>query len=159
MSGGRSHGPLTREAFGRDFATVQPDQTSTEPAGISLRLDLGRGKRLGPGKIALLEAIRRQGSIAKAGREFGMSYRRAWLLVDELNRMFAAPLVETRGGGQGGGGAVLTGEGERIVTLYRAIEHKTRTTAADELAALEAALAPLDAHLDTAAPAGREDGS
>lgn len=127
-------------------ASGEPETSPTQPptptpTRISMRLDLGLGKRLGPGKVSLLEAIRRQGSIAKAGREFGMSYRRAWLLVDELNRMFAAPLVETRGGGQGGGGAILTPEGERIVSLYRAVERKTRSAAATELAALEAALA------------------
>lgn len=118
------------------------DAEAAPSTRISMRLDLGPGKRLGPGKISLLEAIRRQGSIARAGRDFSMSYRRAWLLVDELNRMFAEPLVETRGGGQGGGGAALTPEGERIVALYRTIERRTREGAAAELFAIEAALAP-----------------
>lgn len=132
-------------------APAEPEEAAPQTAPrISMRLDLGLGKRLGPGKVSLLEAIRRQGSIAGAGREFGMSYRRAWLLVDELNRMFAEPLVETRGGGQGGGGAHLTAEGERIVQLYRAVEQKTRESAAAELSALEAALAPPLA--DLAAP-------
>jgi molybdate transport system regulatory protein len=85
---------------------------------ISLRFDFDSERRLGPGKIALLEAIRRHGSIAAAGRDFGMSYRRAWLLVDELNKMFAGPLVAAHGGGRNGGGATLTDLGTSVVTLY-----------------------------------------
>lgn len=107
---------------------------------LTLRLDFDDGRRLGHGKIALLEAIRRTGSIAAAGREFGMAYRRAWLLTDELNRMFAAPLIETRGGGRNGGGAVLTALGEEVVTLYRAAEAKAIAIADDEIARMELAL-------------------
>ena len=109
---------------------------------ITLRLDFEPGRRLGPGKIALLEAIRRNGSISAAGREFGMAYRRAWLLTDELNHMFSAPLVTARGGGKNGGGAVLTDLGETVVTLYRNAEGKVRKSASSELAAIEKALAP-----------------
>lgn len=108
---------------------------------LSLRLDFDDGRRLGPGKVALLEAIRRTGSISAAGREFGMAYRRAWLLTDELNHMFSAPLVETRGGGRNGGGASLTGLGEEVVALYRAAESKFRKSAAPEIARLQSALA------------------
>lgn len=146
---------MTPRVPGPHSDPVTSERTSAQPV-LSLRLDLGLGKRLGPGKIRLLEAIRRQGSIAKAGREFSMSYRRAWLLVDELNRMFAEPLVETRGGGQGGGGASLTSEGERIVALYRRVEQKTRESAGAELAALEAALAPAPLHIDAARSAPPE---
>jgi molybdate transport system regulatory protein len=89
---------------------------------LSLRLDFDTGSRLGPGKIALLEAIGRTGSIAAAGREFGMSYRRAWLLVDEVNQTFERPLVEAKGGGRNGGGAFLTALGTEIVNLYRSVE-------------------------------------
>lgn len=89
---------------------------------LTLRLDFDTGSRLGPGKVALLEAIERTGSIAAAGREFGMSYRRAWLLTDEVNRIFDKPLVEARGGGRNGGGAALTARGKEIVTLYRSVE-------------------------------------
>lgn len=109
---------------------------------VTLRLDFDDERQLGPGKVALLEAIRRKGSIAAAGREFGMAYRRAWLLVDELNRMFAEPLVRTRGGGRDGGGAELTPLGGEIVTSYRRIEAKIGRKAADELRALETLLAP-----------------
>jgi molybdate transport system regulatory protein len=93
---------------------------------ITLRLDFDTGSRLGPGKIALLEAIERTGSIAAAGREFGMSYRRAWLLTDEVNRIFDKPLIEARGGGRNGGGAVLTARGREIVALYRSVESAAR---------------------------------
>ncbi len=107
---------------------------------LTLRLDFEDGRRLGHGKIALLEAIRRTGSIAAAGREFGMAYRRAWLLTDELNRMFAGPLIETRGGGKNGGGARLTELGEEVVTLYRAAEAKAVMVASTEIARIEVVL-------------------
>ncbi len=112
------------------------------PTRITLRLDFATGHRLGPGKVALLEAIARTGSISAAGREFGMAYRRAWLLTDELNRMFAAPLIATRGGGRNGGGASLTPLGEQVVARYRKAETTIRQTARHEIAAIEAALAP-----------------
>lgn len=104
---------------------------------VTLRLDFDTNRRLGPGKIALLEAIRRHGSIAAAGRQFGMSYRRAWLLTNELNHMFAEPLMVTRGGGRDGGGATLTDLGERVVTLYRVAETKVRLSASSEIEAIE----------------------
>jgi molybdate transport system regulatory protein len=104
-------------------------------------LDFDRNRRLGPGKIALLEAIQHKGSIAAAGRDFGMSYRRAWLLVDELNHMFSAPLVETHGGGRNGGGAALTGLGGSIVALYREAERKMNFIAMPEIERIEAVLA------------------
>lgn len=90
-------------------------------ARLSLRLDLPGG-RLGPGKVALLEAIAREGSIAAAGRSLGMSYRRAWLLVESLNAMAGAPVVAAAAGGAGGGGAALTEAGRALVADYRAIE-------------------------------------
>ncbi|GGE10016.1 LysR family transcriptional regulator [Aureimonas endophytica] len=109
-------------------------------AQLTLRIDLPGG-RLGHGKIALLEAIGSCGSIAAAGREFGMSYRRAWLLVDGMNRMFETPLVAARGGGAGGGGAHLTDLGTSIVALYRDAERKANESAGAELKRIEAALA------------------
>eukprot|EP01037_Dinobryon_pediforme_P015802 gene15802-15959_t len=108
----------------------------------TLRLDFDAGRRLGHGKIALLEAIQATGSISAAGRAFHMSYRRAWLLTDEINHMFTGPLVSTRGGGKNGGGASLTLLGEEIVRLYRDAERKIHLSAAAEIAALENALAP-----------------
>ena len=109
---------------------------------LTIRLDFDEGRRLGAGKIALLEAIDRTGSISAAGRAHAMSYRRAWLLVDELNQLFAAPLVSARHGGAKGGGARLTDEGCRIVALYRGAEAKMRAAAGEEIDAIERGLAP-----------------
>ncbi len=89
----------------------------------------GEGRSLGPGKIAVLEAIGREGSISAAAKMLGMSYRRAWLHVDALNTMFDEPCVTTRPG-RHGGGAVLTSLGTGIVASFRAIE-VSATNAAD----------------------------
>ncbi len=110
------------------------------PIHVTFRLDFDDERRLGPGKIALLEAIQTSGSIAAAGRQFGMAYRRAWLLTDELNRMFADPLVLTRGGGRNGGGAILTPLGEEIVAAYREAERKIRQATTVEVDRFERAL-------------------
>jgi molybdate transport system regulatory protein len=112
------------------------------PAQVTLRLDFEGPRRLGHGKISLLESIRSNGSISAAGREHGMSYRRAWLLVDELNRMFREPIVATKGGGRNGGGAALTEMGERVVTLYRSAERKMARSAKAEIEKIEQSLAP-----------------
>ncbi|MFA6965018.1 winged helix-turn-helix domain-containing protein [Bosea sp. (in: a-proteobacteria)] len=111
---------------------------------ISIRVDLAPAGRLGPGKIDLLEAIEQTGSISGAGRAMTMSYRRAWLLVDNLNRMFRQPLVEASPGGAKGGGARLTAMGREVVAHYRAIESK----------ALKAASLHIDALQDAAAEPG-----
>jgi molybdate transport system regulatory protein len=110
---------------------------------LTIRLDFNAGRRLGAGKIALLEAIDRTGSISAAGRLHAMSYRRAWLLVDELNQLFAAPLVAAHHGGAKGGGAQLTDEGRRIVALYRDAEAKMRAAAEEQIDAIERQLAPV----------------
>jgi molybdate transport system regulatory protein len=91
----------------------------------SLRIDLGEERRVGPGKIELLEFIRSTGSISAAARAMDMSYRRAWLLIDEVNAALKAPVVETSTGGSGGGGAVLTPLGETLIATYRDIEKET----------------------------------
>ena len=95
---------------------------------------------MGPGKAALLEGIRDTGSIAAAGRGMGMSYRRAWSLVEEMNAAFAAPLVESSRGGPGGGGARLTEMGDRVLQLYAAVLERAGAAAAGEIAALEGLL-------------------
>jgi molybdate transport system regulatory protein len=94
-----------------------------------IKIDFGTGVRLGPGKVKLLECITETGSISAAARAMDMSYRRAWLLVDELNGMFARPVVETAAGGAGGGGAKVTEFGLRIIGIFRQLE-----TEADALA-------------------------
>lgn len=114
----------------RPSAASQP-----ETVLLSLRIDLPQG-RIGPGKIRLLEAIDREGSISAAGRALGMSYRRAWDLVDELNRLAGAPVVEASTGGYRGGGAVLTDAGRNLVADYRAIERIAQRAAEPRLAAL-----------------------
>ncbi|SNB78273.1 molybdate transport system regulatory protein [Arboricoccus pini] len=98
-------------------------------------------RRLGPGKIALLEAIARTGSISAAGRSLGMSYKRAWDLTDAMNRLFKAPVVETRSGGRDHGGAVLTTTGQCVLETYRALEVRAMSAADTHLAALAELLA------------------
>jgi molybdate transport system regulatory protein len=110
-------------------------------ARLTLRLDFAPGQAIGHGKIRLLEAVRDRGSISAAGRTLGMSYRRAWLLIDALNRLFGEPVVETKHGGPAGGGAELTPLGHRLVRQYRTIEDKAHAAGADELADLAAAIA------------------
>jgi molybdate transport system regulatory protein len=107
-------------------------------ARLTLRLDFGPGQAIGHGKIRLLEAVRDYGSISAAGRSMGMSYRRAWLLIDELNEIFEGPVIETKHGGSGGGGAQLTPLGYRVVREYRSIETKAHAAVATDLAALAA---------------------
>jgi molybdate transport system regulatory protein len=89
---------------------------------LKLQLLCGDGFAMGPGKADLLEAIQREGSISAAGRALGMSYRRAWLLVDEMNRCFQSRLVETRAGGGRNRGAQLTPTGETVLAAYRDLE-------------------------------------
>ena len=104
-------------------------------AHLSLRIDLPGG-RIGPGKINLLEAIGREGSISAAGRALGMSYKRAWDLVDALNKQLGAPVVAASPGGARGGGAALTEAGLSLVADYRAIERAAQRAAEPRLAAL-----------------------
>jgi molybdate transport system regulatory protein len=94
----------------------------TEPK-LFLRLDLTSRVRLGPGKIRLLEAIEREGSISAAGRALKMSYRRAWLLIADLNSYFRQPVVATTLGGTGGGRASVTALGRTVINAYRAMEN------------------------------------
>jgi molybdate transport system regulatory protein len=110
-------------------------------ARVVIRLDFADGRRIGPGKIALLEQIRGTGSISAAGRALGMSYRRAWLLVEQLNATFAQPVVTAHPGGAGGGGTALTPFGASLVEGYRAIERAAQAGAARHLDAIEATLA------------------
>ena len=103
---------------------------------LSFRVGLGVGFSLGPGKIEVLQAIDRQGSISKAARALGMSYRRAWLLVDDLNRGFGIDLVATALGGSAGGGASLTKAGAEVLKRYLAIAAAINRAAARDLRGL-----------------------
>lgn len=91
---------------------------------------------MGPGKADLLERIADTGSISAAGRAMGMSYKRAWQLVEVMNAIFARPLVTSSRGGAAGGGAVLTDDGQRVLLLYRQLETRVAEAGADELAEL-----------------------
>lgn len=107
---------------------------------LTLRVDFGSKRSIGPGKIRLLEEIGHGGSISQAGRTLGMSYRRAWLLIDDLNRCFRQPVVRAKSGGSQGGGAELTEFGAELVRDYRAIESAASGAAKSRLRGLEAAL-------------------
>jgi molybdate transport system regulatory protein len=108
-------------------------------ARLTLRVDLGPDRSIGPGKIRLLEAIRDSGSISEAGRTLGMSYRRAWLLVADMNDCFREPVISTQLGGANGGGAALTPFGSDLVDEYRAIEEEAHAAAAARLDRLQSA--------------------
>jgi molybdate transport system regulatory protein len=103
---------------------------------LSIRLDFANGDRIGPGKIALLEAIQAKGSITVAARHLGMSYRRAWLLIKEINDTVQQPVVASTQGGADGGGTVLTEVGEEVIKLYRSIEEVTHMSARQECLAI-----------------------
>ena len=92
------------------------------PPRLTLRVDLGPKQSIGPGKMRLLDAVAETGSISSAGRSLGMSYRRAWMLIDDLNTSFRRKVVTTTLGGKEGGGAKLTPFGQELVKRYRAIE-------------------------------------
>ncbi|MDD5033774.1 MAG: winged helix-turn-helix domain-containing protein [Methylococcaceae bacterium] len=104
-------------------------KTSAPVLKLSLRLLYGGEIAFGPGKADLLEAIVRTGSISAAGKSMDMSYRRAWLLVDVMNRSFKSPLVETAKGGSHGGGARLTPLGEEVLNHYRTMEAAAKQVA------------------------------
>ena len=103
---------------------------------LSLRIDLDSEDRIGPGKIALLENIQKFGSISAAGRAMDMSYKRAWDLVDEINRMCRQPVVDRQTGGKNGGGAALTPFGQSLVARYRKIERDAASAVHKDLVAL-----------------------
>jgi molybdate transport system regulatory protein len=103
-----------------------------------LRISFPGQDRLGHGKIELLEHIRETGSISAAGRAMDMSYRRAWLLVADLNRMFLQPSVESQRGGQKGGGAALTEFGKELLARFRAMEMSMNQALAGDLEWLDA---------------------
>ncbi len=113
------------------------------PAPIKIKLQLlcGDAIAMGPGKADLLDAIAGEGSISGAGRRMGMSYRRAWQLVDLMNRCWAAPLVETSPGSARGGGARLTPLGTEVLNAYRTLQAALELQAgSQETAGLAASL-------------------
>nr|WP_250809539.1 transcriptional regulator [Neorhizobium tomejilense] len=118
----------------------------SQPSKTTIRIDLDNGVRLGPGKAQLLELIAEHGSIRAAGASIGMSYRRAWLLGDEINRMFKEPAISTRHGGKSGGGAGLTEFGQELLSRYRRMEKASRDAMRADLDWLES---NADPHFET----------
>lgn len=110
---------------------------------LRLRIVFGSHGMMGPGKAELLERIERTGSIAAAGREMGMSYKRAWTLVETLNAMFRAPLVRGSRGGARGGGASVTETGRAVLAEYRAAEAAARGAGAAHVEGLRALLSDI----------------
>jgi len=107
-------------------------------ARLFLRVIFADGERIGPGKIDVLEAIGREHSISAAARALGMSYRRAWLLLDAMNKMFRQPVIVTRPGRAAGGSAEVTPFGNRVVRLYRDAERRANRECATAMRALTA---------------------
>lgn len=120
-----------------------------ERHGPRLRILFSELTALGPGRAELMERIARTGSISAAAREMGMSYRRAWLLVEATNAAFIEPLVATSTGGSGGGGAQLTEFGMAMLARYRAMELKAAQALASDFAEFSKYMA---------APSGTEPG-
>nr|WP_260854480.1 LysR family transcriptional regulator [Paraburkholderia sp. BCC1884] len=124
-----------------DTAKTKPKSatksTKTRPeVRFRMRIRNGDAVALGPGKVDLLEAVREHGSISAAARSLDMSYRRAWLLIDELNRSLKSPATQSEQGGQSGGGCTLTPVGETIVRLYRNVEEEAARSCAKQIAEL-----------------------
>ena len=107
--------------------------TSKPSAKFRLRVTVGDIIAIGPGKILLLEAIAETGSITAAARQLDMSYRRAWLLLDELNRSLRQPAVDSAQGGAHGGGSGLTQVGRELIDTYRRIEDTAALACADDI--------------------------
>jgi molybdate transport system regulatory protein len=125
---------------------AEPGEPPLNRSAAALRLHFRNGGRLGPGKVALLERIAQARSISGAARAMGMSYRQAWLLVDDMNHMFVEPVVKTcPGRSQGAGGAELTVFGERLIAVFRAAERRMAEAVALQLTELDEALSPLPA--------------
>ncbi len=124
---------------------------------LMVRVAFGRHGALGPGKVRLIELIDQHGSITAACKEMGMSYRRAWLLVEGLKQAFREPVLTTQQGGAAGGGCRLTPYGRSILKRYRALESTAREAVADELQALEQELLPQAMAEDDAGPAGDDE--
>ena len=105
---------------------------------IRFRIDFGEHSNIGPGKIALLEGIKAHGSLSEAARSMGISYRRAWLLLDSLNQSFKLPATVNSVGGRGGGGAEVTTFGILLIERYREVERRLNDVAGECLKEISA---------------------
>lgn len=142
----------TRSAHSMPARTSHPEagtRTPPRPAAgrpepvlrFRIRITVGDVIAVGPGKIALLEAIDQAGSITGAAKRLDMSYRRAWILLDEMNRSLRHPVVDSAKGGADGGGSALTDAGRQLITLYRHIEQTAAAACRDDIRKLMAMLA------------------
>lgn len=128
-----------------------------DPRKLRLRILFGPEIAVGPGKVALLDAISETGSISAAARSLGMSYRRAWLLIDTMNRCFRDPVVETASGGKGGGGARVTELGQEVLRRYHSMEDTAVASVRDQIVEFSSLLAenpPDEADRDDASLGG-----
>jgi molybdate transport system regulatory protein len=105
-------------------------------ATLKVSIVFESGARIGPGKAKLLESLRDTGSISAAARDMGMSYKRAWLLLESMNQAFTKPVVAAAPGGTGGGGATLTAFGVEVLERYRRIQKRAVAAASQDIAAL-----------------------
>lgn len=121
--------------------TAAPAARAKPRARFRIRITVGEVIAIGPGKIDLLEAIAETGSITAAAKHLDMSYRRAWLLLDELNRALRRPAVDSAKGGAHGGGSALTEAGRDLISLYRRIEKTAAQSCQADLARLMAMIA------------------
>lgn len=119
---------------------------------IRFRIDFSDQVYLGPGKIALLEAVRDCGSLSQAARTLRMSYRRAWLLLANVNASFTAPVTVSKTGGKGGGGVAVTDFGNELIGGYRALEADIARIATKQLRGIVCSVRP---HASDAEPARR----
>ena len=128
---------MPKKSFAQKPNKVSSLPSLQEGARITFRIDFASEKALGPGKVRLLELVAECGSITAAGKAMDMSYRRAWLLIDDLNHLFKEPLVITRQGGKGGGQTELTATGKAVIEHYRAMEQDAKNAFSSHLQALE----------------------
>ena len=126
--------PIRRGSLNRWFE----EETLPDYPFTKLRVVLGPDALMGPGKADLLQGIDETGSIASAGRRMGMSYKRAWYLIDTMNAYFGAPVVASTRGGPKGGGASLTPTGREVLKVFRRMQNKAERAVAHELQKLAA---------------------
>ena len=130
MSTKARRGPPRSAPIGRP---APPVEARASCPGIRFRLDFHDQCSVGIGKITLLEAIARTGSLSQAARDIGMSYRRAWLLIDSMNAEFDTRVISATVGGSGGGGAQLTSFGRKLIQAYRDLEARIALLAVEHM--------------------------
>lgn len=128
--------PAPRSSVAQKSAT--PASAGRPQFRLRMRVTVGEAIAVGPGKVALLEAVEAHRSISAAAKALGMSYRRAWLLVDELNRSLKEPAVTAAAGGVHGGGTELTDVGRQLIMLYRRIEERAMSACEEDIRRLTA---------------------